>query len=100
VGGASERGWKPGHLNHLDESFVDEVKFLDVDVGERVDDADTLVGEDACYYKDVEVDDDEEEEEQEELQRVDSVRSTGGGEGGGLRRKRTIRVVIRSRAFL
>jgi len=92
VGGASERGWKPGHLNPTIEECVDEVVELDVDIeaGQIADD-DTLIGAGECYYKDVEVSDSEGEERE-----TDKIEL----KEGGLRRKRTIRVIIRSRAFL
>jgi myosin protein heavy chain len=92
VGGASERGWKPGHLNPTIEEHIDEVVEFDVDAAEIADD-DTLVGAGECYYKDVEVSESEIGDEERENEGED-------GGGCGIKRKRTIRVIIRSRAFL
>ncbi|KAF2677463.1 hypothetical protein K458DRAFT_481368 [Lentithecium fluviatile CBS 122367] len=96
VGGASERGWRPGHLNPTVEEEEDEdVEYRVVDVSaSAVGDDDTLVGGE--YYKDVEVTD---SEDGSGLEGSEGEGGNGGKECG-VKRKRTIRVVIRSRAFL
>lgn len=75
------RGWKrSGHLNptveDIIEESVSELERADEDGDER-----TLVEEEVA--KEIEITDDE-----------------GSADEAGLKRKRTIRVIIRSRAFL
>lgn len=74
------RGWKrSGHLNPTVEDIVEESELSkDEDGDER-----TLVDEEV--EKEIEITDDE---------------GSDIDEKGGLKRKRTIRVIIRSRAFL
>jgi hypothetical protein len=90
---------RPGHLNPTVEEEVDiDLKeiFVGVHGGEATDD-DTLVwGE---YYKDIEVTDSEDGGNDEELDGNGGAMGKDGSECG-VKRKRTIRVVIRSRAFL
>jgi hypothetical protein len=83
------KGSRPGHrFSRIDEVDEDvEIREVVVETGDFTD-GDTLV--DGGYVKEVEISDDDDSVQNDEVD----------GEVCGIKRKRTIRVIIRSRAFL
>lgn len=98
-----DRNFLLKRVEEVDEKDEDEVMMVPEHVEEVVhidlDDGCTLVeGEEQGVKEvDIEVDDDHDGEEERAETTVDGVDS---GIDCGVRRKRTVRVVIRSRAFL